>query len=361
MRQSVEERQERILLLVKERGSLRVAELADELGISAVTTRRHVEALAEQGLLRRVHGSVAWPEAAAVDTGGAGHRPPGTPPTAVLGLVVPAAYYYYAEVIRGVQAAAAAAGARLVLGISDYRPEEDAAQIASMLDSGVHGLLLTPNWAADTPTAEEEGRILGLGVPTVLLERRAASGSAAAELDRVCTDHVHGACAAVRHLAGLGRRRIALLAREDTPTAGYVGTGYRTGLAALGLTAPVLPPAPDFGARLRQLPDLVAAGKVDAALVHTDTEALVLLQHLQAQGLRVPEDIALIAYDDEMAALADVPLTAVAPPKQALGEAAVGLLLSRLAEAPGAGTPRRHLDLLPQLHLRASTQALKGS
>ncbi|MFC1430186.1 substrate-binding domain-containing protein [Streptacidiphilus sp. N1-3] len=356
MRQSVEERQERILLLVKERGSLRVAQLADELGISAVTTRRHVEALAEQGLLRRAHGSVAWPDAPAADPAPLPGQQRGAASSAVLGLVVPAAYYYYAEVIRGVKAAANAAGARLVLGISDYRPEEDAAQIASMLDTGVHGLLLTPNWAADTPTAEEEGRILGLGVPTVLLERRAASGSAAAELDRVCTDHVHGACAAVRHLAGLGRRRIALLARENTPTAGYVATGYRTGLAALGLTAPETATAADFEARLRQIPDLVADGRVDAALVHTDTDALVLLQHLQARGLRVPEDIALVAYDDEMAALADVPLTAVAPPKQALGEAAVGLLLSRLAEQPGAGAPRRHLDLLPQLHVRASTR-----
>ncbi|MET7481728.1 substrate-binding domain-containing protein [Streptomyces sp. NPDC005538] len=353
MRPSVDERQERILQLVRERGSLRVSELAAELGVSAVTTRRDVETLAELGRLRRVHGAVTWPERAAP----APVRHPVEAGAPVLGLLVPADQYYYAEVIQGARAAAAAAGARLVLGISKYRQEEDAAQIASMLAAGADGLLLTPNWAGTTPTAAEERTILGLQVPTVLLERRAAPGSAAAELDRVCTDHVHGACAAVRHLAALGRRRIALLLTETTPTAGFVRTGYHAGLDAMGLDQPEDLAEEDSESRLRRLPDLVAAKTVDAVLVHTDTEALILLQHLQARGLRVPEDVALVAYDDEMAALADVPLTAVAPPKRALGEAAVGMLLDRLAEEPGSDSPRRHLDLLPQLRVRRSTAA----
>ncbi|WP_042411599.1 substrate-binding domain-containing protein [Streptacidiphilus carbonis] len=355
MRPSVDERQERILRLVRERGSLRVAELAAELGVSAVTTRRDVETLAELGRLHRVHGAVTWPERTAPAVAPAAVRHPVEAAGPVLGLLVPAVQYYYAEVIHGARAAAAAAGARLVLGISKYRQEEDAAQIASMLAAGADGLLLTPNWVGSTPTAAEEQTILGLQVPTVLLERRAAPGSAAAELDRVCTDHVHGACAAVRHLAGLGRRRIALLATDATPTAGFVRTGYLGGLEALGLDQPEGLAAADIESQLRQLPDLVAAGAVDAVLVHTDTEALILLQHLQARGLRVPEDVALVAYDDEMAALADVPLTAVAPPKHALGEAAVGMLLDRLAEEPGSDSPRRHLDLLPQLRVRQST------
>ena len=355
MRLSVDERHERILRLVQERGSLRVADLAAELGVSAVTARRDVETLAELGRLSRVHGAVAWPERTAPARGAETRELGLSAPSAVLGLLVPAASYYYAEVIRGAKAAAAAAGARLILGISDYRPEEDTAQIASMLGAGVHGLLLTPSWAAGSPTPEEERTILGLDVPTVLLERRAAPGTGTAELDRVCSDHVHGACVAVRHLAELGRTRIALLARPGTPTSAFVRTGYQSGLVALGLDAPVAGTAEDFDERLKQVPDAVAAGAVDAVLVHTDTDAIVLLQHLQARGLRVPDNVALVTYDDEMAALADVPLTAIAPPKHALGEAAVGMLLQRLAEAPDGETPRRHLDLLPQLRVRASS------
>ncbi|WP_037607440.1 LacI family DNA-binding transcriptional regulator [Streptacidiphilus rugosus] len=359
MRLSVDERHEQILRLVRERGSLRVTDLADAIGVSAVTARRDVEMLAELGRLQRAHGFVTWPEP------GAPVRAATTwPADTVLGLLVPAASYYYAEVIRGAKTAAAAAGVRLILGISDYRPEQDSAQIASMLSAGVGGLLLTPTWPDGGPGAAEEEALLGLGVPTVLLERRAAPGSGLAELDRVCTDHVHGASVAVRHLAALGRRRIALLARPGTPTAEFIATGYRVGMASVGLLPPAPPGPADFADALAALPTAVADGRVDAALVHTDTDALVLLQQLQAHGLRVPQDIALVAYDDETAALADVPLSAVAPPKHALGGTAVELLLQRMAEASaapagaqeaGAMAPRRHLDLLPALQVRAST------
>lgn len=60
MRPHVDQRHERVLELVRERGSLRVADLAAELGVSAVTLRRDVEALAGQGRVHRLHGAVVW-------------------------------------------------------------------------------------------------------------------------------------------------------------------------------------------------------------------------------------------------------------------------------------------------------------
>lgn len=61
MRLHVDQRHERVLALVRERGSLRVADLANELGVSAVTLRRDVETLAAQGRVQRLHGAVVWP------------------------------------------------------------------------------------------------------------------------------------------------------------------------------------------------------------------------------------------------------------------------------------------------------------
>jgi DNA-binding LacI/PurR family transcriptional regulator len=169
----------------------------------------------------------------------------------------------------------------------------------------------------------------------------------------------------VRHLAAQGRRRIALLARPGVPETPLVTAGYRAGLAAEALTAPVHtaedPADPDdpaaFDRLLGELPALARAGAVDAVLVHSDTEAIVLLRLLRAHGLRVPEDVALVAYDDELAALADVPLTAVAPPRLDLGRTALRMLLERIAECPDRGerSPRRHVELLPRLRVRAST------
>lgn len=89
-------------------------------------------------------------------------------------------------------------------------------------------------------------------------------------------------------------------------------------------------------------------------MVNSDGDAVNLLQRLLSHGILVPEDFAIVSYDDEFAALADVPLSAVSPPKRALGEHAAALLLRRIADPDG---PREHLDLLPTLHVRDSCGA----
>ncbi|MBF9071520.1 substrate-binding domain-containing protein [Streptacidiphilus fuscans] len=395
MRATAETRHRQILDLLSGRTSLRVGELAVALGVSVATARRDVEAMSVAGLVQRAHGQVSrhWPVSAAV-VAAAGVPPsvgsvpgfsPGSAPgpaaaalpgaTAnplVIGMLVPVADYYYAEVVRGAREAAARAGARLVLGISHYSPEADRVQLAALVEGGAAGLLLTPSWASGRPGVAEERRILELGVPTVLLERRVDPGTGLAELDRVCTAHAEGAGLAVRHLAELGRRRIGLLVRTDTPTAHHLRAGYLSATAALGLEAlPLDLPGPKQGGGLplHDLVESICHARLDAALVHTDEDALRLLQALHQRGLRVPDDLALVAYDDEVAALADVPLTAVAPPKRRLGATAVALLLDRLRTGPAAtgtttGTtltagapgarPNSHLDLLPSLRVRAS-------
>jgi DNA-binding LacI/PurR family transcriptional regulator len=71
--------------------------------------------------------------------------------------------------------------------------------------------------------------------------------------------------------------------------------------------------------------------------------------------VRVPDDLALVTYDDEVAALAETPLTAVAPPKREVGRGAAELLVERLGMA--GDEPRRHVELLPRLRVRASCGA----
>ncbi|MCC8477386.1 LacI family transcriptional regulator [Streptomyces sp. CS149] len=369
MRLHVDQRHERVLELVRERGSLRVAELAEELGMSAVTLRRDVEALAAQGLVERLHGAVVWPA-------GQSRPAPAPAPSAeglVVGMVVPTTEYYYADVVRGARETVEAAGARLTIGLSRYLPDEDAAQARRLLSTGADGLLLTPSWERGCPEQGEGLWTVEQKTPVVLVERSAPLGHPAACLDRVRSDHAHGAAEAVAHLAGLGHRSIAL-AVQDSPTAPRLRVGYRAAVEALGLT-PVSPSPLDespsrseadrFERTLEYLCQGVASGNVTAAIVHSDADAIVLIPRLQARGVRVPEDLAVIAYDDEVASLADLPLTAVAPDKRAVGAAAARLLLSRLgvaepgatdAAGPGSGA-RRHLDILPTLRVRVSCGA----
>ncbi|WP_445398873.1 substrate-binding domain-containing protein [Streptomyces sp. LE64] len=358
-----EERHQAILLRLRERGSLRVTEFAEELGVSAITVRRDVESLAERGLLERVHGGAVPRQAPRGAAGGPRPVPAGAPrPPAgagarlTFGLIVPAADYYYPDVIKGARAAAAARGVRLVLGISQYSPTEEQAQARQLLADGVDGLLITPCG----PVAEQ-GWLAELPVPHLLVERRPAPGLARAE--SVVTDHAAGALAAVRHLVDRGRRRIGLLLREDSPHTPLVEEGYLGGLAAAGLAADEVlrlrlsPPGTDQDGRARAIErfaDAVAAGELDGALVHNDHDAIVLLQRLRARGLSVPQDLAIVAYDDEVAALADIPLTAVAPPKHAVGASAVGLLADRLADPD---RPGHRLAILPELRVRDSSDA----
>ncbi|MGW3831737.1 substrate-binding domain-containing protein [Streptomyces microflavus] len=361
MRLHVDQRHERVLQLVRERGSLRVAELAEELGMSAVTLRRDVEALAAQGLVERLHGAVVWPS-------GASRPAPVAVPSAeglVVGMVVPTTEYYYADVVRGAREAVEAAGARLTIGLSRYLPDEDAAQARRLLSTGADGLLLTPSWERGHPEQGEGLWVAEQDTPVVLVERWAPLGHPAAGLDRVRSDHAHGAAEAVAHLAGLGHRSIAL-AVQESPTAPRLKAGYAAAVEALGLNSVASSPlegAPSrsetdrFERTLEYLCDGVASGNVTAAVVHSDADAIVLIPRLQARGVRVPEDLAVIAYDDEVASLADLPLTAVAPDKHAVGAAAARLLLARLGVPDEGPAARRHLDILPALRVRVSCGA----
>lgn len=361
MRLHVDQRHERVLQLVRERGSLRVAELAEELGMSAVTLRRDVETLAAQGLVERLHGAVVWPS-------GASRPAPAAVPSAeglVVGMVVPTTGYYYADVVRGARETVEAAGARLTIGLSRYLPDEDAAQARRLLSTGADGLLLTPSWERGHPEQGEGLWAAEQKTPVVLVERWAPLGHPAAGLDRVRSDHAHGAAEAVAHLAGLGHRSIAL-AVQESPTAPRLKAGYAAAVAALGLSPVAASPlegAPSrsetdrFERTLEYLCEGVASGNVTAAIVHSDADAIVLIPRLQARGVRVPEDLAVIAYDDEVASLADLPLTAVAPDKHAVGAAAARLLLARLGVPDEGPAARRHLDILPALRVRVSCGA----
>ncbi|MER0448501.1 substrate-binding domain-containing protein [Streptomyces sp. Edi4] len=344
-----EDRHQAILRRLRERGSLRVTDFAEELRVSAVTVRRDVEALAERGLVARVHGGALLPDPAPP---GRAPRPDGPGP--VFGLVVPAADYYYPEVIRGAREAAAARGIRLVLGISQYRADEERAQVRQLLSHGIDGLLIAPCG----PPGDQDW-LAALGVPFVLVERR--SGDDVPGAEQVVTDHAHGARLAVRHLARSGRERIGLLVRSDSPHSALVKEGYLDGLASLGLPAPrsllftITAPEADPLRRDAQLDEFTGAvgdGLLDAVLVHNDHDAIVLRPRLRTRGLSVPGDLAIVAYDDEVAALADIPLTAVAPPKRAVGVAAVDLLALRVADP---GRARHRLSILPELRQRASS------
>lgn len=357
MRLHVDQRHERVLELVRERGSLRVAELASELGVSAVTLRRDVEALAAQGRVQRLHGAVVWPG------GQASEAPVQTPAAegAVIGMIVPTTNFIFADIVRGARETVEAQGGRLVLGMSGYLDTEDPVQAEHLLAGGAEGLLIAPSWFGGVPADGQEKWLLECPVPTVLVERTARpaippqGSTACARTGRTA----RGGGGSLREAGAPGGR--GGTAGRTARRADRRGISGRDGVARADARAGI---AGDQGTR-RVRRDSAVPGRrgqgtgVTAALVHSDEDAIVLVPRLQERGINVPSDLALIAYDDEVAGLSDVPLTAVAPPKRAVGELAAKLMLQRLAERASGRTPtpRQHLELLPELRVRASCGA----
>ncbi|WP_328296518.1 LacI family transcriptional regulator [Streptomyces sp. NBC_00435] len=351
---SGEERRRLIVTVLGELGGqVRVAELAERLGIPAVTVRRDVAALADSGSVTRSHGYVS------LEPSPSDRRPAGPHCTSgpTVGLLVPSVGPYFDEIIAGVRSAATAAAARLVLGITPTGARDDQAQVEQLLESGAQGLLLAPRLR---PGPDDDCEWLNsLPVPTVLVERRSPTPDGpGSQLDTIGSDHRDGVFRALRHFVGLGHGSVLLAARSDSWTAAEVRAGYAEGMRLLGMEPlPVLDTlgpdgaVADPGGLARRIADAAADG-VRAVLVHSDQDAIRLPPLLRVLGLRVPADVALIAYDDMFAALAAPPLTAVAPPKRAVGEAAFALLLRRLTGGPGL--PAQRTSLLPALRVRTS-------
>lgn len=98
--------------------------------------------------------------------------------------------------------------------------------------------------------------------------------------------------------------------------------------------------------------DTVISSGTTALLVHSDPEAIGIVEHALARGLSVPDDLSVIAYDDEVAQLFNPALTAVSPARANIGRAAVDLLLRRVSEPE---RPLHRIILSPRLNVREST------
>lgn len=171
-------------------------------------------------------------------------------------------------------------------------------------------------------------------------------------MNSVCSDHWYGMQLAVRHLTDLGHRRIVLAARDDSPTARALRKAFKEISADLE-DAITVRSSPDTG-----LVSVLRAHRATAAVLHGDVDALMLVQQLTDAGIKVPGRCSVVAYDDVVAALGSIPLTAVAPPKTDVGKAAAELLLRQLNHT--ASTTER-VELLPELKIRSSTDRLTVS
>lgn len=353
-------RHDAILRELELRGTLSNAAFAQRLGVSMMTVRRDVRELELRGLLRRVHGGAASLAVDEQQRRAAGGDPARlTRPVATIGMIVPTAQYYFPDVIRGASEAAHDLNVRLVVGATNYSPDEEVRQAERMIASGVDALMITPHDSLDATS--ELLRVLAESALPVALVERTPDPDVTLPLDWVRSDHAAGAETAIRHLHSLGHRRIMLAARPAVTVTPLLEGFLRVPAPSEGMSLwhPLSTPAPGANVMMDDIDDLLIACRADditAAIVLGDADAMAVADRAIAHGLTIPDDLSLIAYDDEISAHAAVPITAVAPPKRELGGTALRLLFDRLRHrAPRAAT---RMILLPALVVRESTRAI---
>ncbi len=347
------ERRAHVLAALERDGAVRVSQLLEELGAAPVTLRRDLAQLEREGLLVRVHGGAVAPKR------GAGAPTATGTESGTIAVLVPSLNYYWPGVLRGAEAAAKRHGYAVLLRGASYELQDERPVLERLVrDERVRGLIVAPN--TDTPHAQDVVQWLAeAGVPSVLVERDAMLLPEGAPVESVTTDHALGAVLAARHLAGLGHRKVGLIISRNSPTSRKITAGWSAACAELGLTPAdhfesVLPPrtSPEFSAVIEQTLDTAVRTGVTALLVHSDPEAMAFVDLAIDRGIRVPEDLSVIAYDDEVAELFTPALTAVSPPRADVGAAAVELLARRLDDP---NRPVHRVVLSPSLNVRAST------
>jgi DNA-binding LacI/PurR family transcriptional regulator len=349
-------RRDLILDALATTGSVRISTLTEELGVAPVTLRRDLQQLEAEGLLVRVHGGAVVPPGGMAPRAGAAER---AAASASIGVLVPSLDFYWPQAVRAMELHARERNASVLLRGTSYELQDERPVLERMVRTDdISGLIVAPN--TDTEHAQDViSWLRGSGVPFLLVEREAVQWPEGTPVESVVSDHALGAVLATRHLAQLGHRKVGLLISRDSPTSRKIIAGWSTACRELGLTPSehverILPDrtSPGFSEAVDAVLDAVLRAGVTALLVHSDREAMAIVDLALARGLVVPRDLSVVAYDDEFAELFTPALTAVAPPRAAIGRTAVELLLQRLADP---ARPVHRVTVSPSLNVRAST------
>ncbi|WP_027927717.1 LacI family DNA-binding transcriptional regulator [Amycolatopsis benzoatilytica] len=260
---------------------------------------------------------------------------------------------FFTDVAGGMEDAAEEADLSLFMCNSANLAAREAAYLNRLEQQRVQGILITPI----DPDSAQLDEIARRGTPLVIVDRRRNSASHCS----VAVDDVVGGEIAVRHLLEQGHERIAFVGGQLN--IGQVRERREGALRALreaglgpdrlvDLTTSQMAVA-DGGNAGQRLAGLPAATRPTAAFCANDLLALGLLQACAALHMRVPEDLAIVGYDDiEFAAAATVPLTSVRQPRRQLGRTAAELLIRETTE-----TAHEHeqVTFTPELVVRASS------
>jgi LacI family transcriptional regulator len=272
----------------------------------------------------------------------------------IIGLVVlDVGNPFFTDLAAGVESLAEESGLSVILCNSNDDRARERHYLSLLQEQRAFGVLITPVGAA----TKQLDALRARGTPVVLVDRGSGRRQCSVSVD----DEVGGTIAA-EHLLTLGHRRIAFVGGPvSLRQVSERLAGARSAIEGVG------------GARLRvvetaamsvacgreagaALAGIAARNRPTAVFCANDLLALGVLQEMTRNRLRVPDDVAIVGYDDiEFAAAAAVPLTSVRQPRAQLGRSAAELLIDEVQNADSH--QHRQLVFEPELVVRESTGA----
>lgn len=274
----------------------------------------------------------------------------------MVGLIIPdVSNFFYPKIIRGVMDYLETKGYSVILGNSDYNPEREAKQLLSMIDKRVDGIIL----CSGVSNHEFLADFKKYNVPLALIGRTFDHSLSATS---ITGDNVKGSTKSAAYLLRGGNRRIAYVeGNPDTSGSRLRLEGYRKAHAIAGV--PVddnLILHGDYSIEYGQQVVLEMLDKkleFDAIITGSDLIAIGIVNQLQACGLRVPQDVEVIGYDNiELASVVTPALSTVSKPHYRMAQH-IAQQLFQIIQGNEVLLP--HTIVEPQLVLRQTTRPRK--
>jgi DNA-binding LacI/PurR family transcriptional regulator len=263
---------------------------------------------------------------------------------------------FFAEVARGAEDAARMANCDLILCNSDLDADKQMQYVQSLLEKRVDGILMNSVAAL---SREQQAQLAASGVPVVLLNRSASNCT----FSTVCADNQSGGVLAAQYLLDHGHRKIAHITgpRQHGNLSDRARGFVRTLRSAANPAQPiVLHGRYNFTGGTDLTRKLLAEHpRITAIFAANDVMAYGAVRAILERGLRIPEDISLIGFDNlEFSSIIHPPLTTIHQPKYEMGHAAIEILL-RLERDKRKQTPEHRL-LGVELIERQSCRSVEG-
>ncbi len=332
------------------------SELIEQFGVSRSTVRQTLAELVSEGIVYKIQGS---------GTFFAGNSKTSQQRSQLIGVLTPRiSYYIYPHLIQGIDDTIQKRRYNIVVATANASPEQEVASLKQLLEKEIDGLLFEPTGGYEKVREAEVFRVLEcLNIPVVMMNWAIDE----LDLSYVSMNDFEGGFKATNYLIEAGHQRIACVYPGDKIPALQRYNGYRKALETHGIkydnrldkcTTGVKWDDPGHMHTLTE--ELIALGdkRPTAMFFFNDDAALRAYDTIRKAGLKIPDDISIMGYDDfEFSARIEVPLTTVVHPNDQIGKWAAEILFDEIENK--TNTPPRQMLLKPTIAERDSVKVMR--